>query len=88
MLSILGSGRKKPEPPPFKSHLFHGPYQPCEVYQGPAGDNYRLIARSIPTGKDLVFPVGFYSYDVEEWMFRNGFSKAQILLDSSIKIIW
>ena len=87
MFSIFGIGRKKPESIPFKSHLFHGPYQPCEVFQGPACDNYRMIARSIPTGKDIVFPSKFFPLDVDEWMFRNGYSKAQIKLDSSIKII-
>lgn len=88
MLSIFGIDRKQPEAKPFKSHLFHGPYQPCEIFQGPAVDNYCMIARTIPTGKDIVFPIGFNTYDAQEWMFRNGYSTAHILLDSSIKIIW
>lgn len=87
MFSIFGIGRKKVEPIPFKSHLFHGPYQPCEVFQGTVCDNYSMSARSIPTGKDIVFPSKFFPLDVDEWMFRNGYSKAQIKLDSSIKII-
>jgi hypothetical protein len=88
MLSIFGNGRKKPEPKLFKSHLFHGPYQPCEVFQGPAVDNYRIIARSILTGKDTVFPSSFQTVEVEEWMIKNGYSKAEVLMDCSIKIIW
>ncbi len=88
MLSIFGMGRKKPEPIPFKTHLFHGPYQPCEVFQGPAVDNYRIIARSILTGKDTVFPSSFQTVEVEEWMMKNGYSKAEVLMDCSIKIIW
>lgn len=88
MLSIFGIGRKKPEPRPFKTHLFHGPYQPCEVFQGPAVDNYRIIARSILTGKDIVFPSSFQTVEVEEWMMKNGYSKAEVLMDCSIKIIW
>lgn len=88
MLSIFGMGRKKPEPIPFKTHLFHGPYQPCEVFQGPAVDNYRIIARSILTGKDTVFPSSFQTVEVDEWMMKNGYSKAEVLMDCSIKIIW
>jgi len=88
MLSIFGMGRKKPEPIPFKTHLFHGPYQPCEVFQGPDVDNYRIIARSILTGKDTVFPSSFQTVEVEEWMMKNGYSKAEVLMDCSIKIIW
>lgn len=88
MLSIFGIGHKKAEPKPFKSHLFHGPYQPCEVYQSQVGGTYHLVARTVHTSKDIQFPPRFNSLDAEEWMFANGYSKAQISIDSSIKIIW
>jgi hypothetical protein len=88
MLSIFGIGHKKPEPKPFKSHLFHGPYQPCEVYQSQVGGTHHLVARTVHTSKDIQFPPRFLSVDVEDWMFANGYSKAQISIDSSIKIIW
>lgn len=88
MLSIFGVSHKKTEQKPFKSHLFHGPYQPCEVYQSQVGGTYHLVARTVHTSKDIQFPHRFNSLDAEEWMFANGYSKAQISIDSSIKIIW
>lgn len=88
MLSIFGIGHKKIEPKTCNFDLFHGPYQPCEIYQSQEGGINHLVARTVHTSKDIQFPPRFLSVDVENWMFDNGYSKAQISIDSSIKIVW
>ncbi len=77
---------KKIENKPFKDHLFYGPYQPCEIFQSNINGCYHLVVRKVIGGDDIIFPSMIDSITLENWMERNGYSKASVSFDGKIKV--
>ena len=64
--------------------LFHGPFQPCEVFDSPSMG--RIVARTIHTERDIIFPYHYHPWDVTNWLFYRGYSIGSVSFDSTIKL--
>ena len=65
-------------------NLFHGPFEPCEVFDSPSTD--RIVARTVYTNRDIVFPTHYLGWDVTNWLFYHGYSIGFVSFDSTIKL--
>lgn len=68
-------------------HLYNGPPEPCTLYQTYEKTKACLAARSLVTGKDIIFPPHYRDFNVKEWFLAYGYTLAQETNDSKIKIV-
>lgn len=64
--------------------LFHGPFEPCEVFDSPSKG--RVVALTIHTKRDIIFPAHYIGWDVTNWLFYHGYSIGFVSFDSTIKL--
>lgn len=67
-------------------HLYYGPPEPCTLYQTYEKNKACLAARSLVTGKDIIFPPHYRDFNVKEWFLAYGYTLAQETVDSKIII--
>ena len=67
-------------------NLYYGPPEPCALYQIHEKNKGCLAARSLVTGKDIIFPPHYRDFNVKEWFLAYGYTLAQETFDSKIII--
>lgn len=67
-------------------NLYYGPPEPCALYQTYEKNKACFAARSLVTGKDIIFPHNFREFQVKDWFLAYGYVLAQETFDSKIII--
>lgn len=68
-------------------HLYHGPPEPCTLYQTYEKNKACFAARSLVTGKDIIFPPHYRDFNVEDFFLAYGYVLAQETINSRIEIV-
>lgn len=68
-------------------NLYYGPPEPCALYQIHEKNKGCLAARSLITGKDIIFPPHYREFNVEDFFLAYGYVLAQETINSRIEIV-